>query len=648
MVNFFKKGKKTWALSLFLATFLLTAAQPAYALPLIGDFLNYTQSAMSGLADLGGWIFAVFTILFVGLGLSRAAVLLAGALMEWSLKLPIVLQNNEVVKAGWDFTLGLTNLFLVLIFVGIALAFILNQGTYGLKKALPRLFGVALLVNFSLLFVSIFADTAVIFQNAILESAGMGNGEGLVSNIIELTTQSTKDYIFRLITLGSGSAILLAIPGVDVLTMGGRIALFFAFTPQLVNAFFLILFNIILFLIFAFYFVLFMSRIVVFWILAILSPLAFLAFILPTTKKYFDQWLKTLLSWTFFGAAALFLLVVGLQLITTVISGWLGIGGSGAFYPFSPTEYASIGKYFVYYSIVCVYLILVLFASKRLAPKGTEIVWNYGGAILNRSGKWTGERAGLLAKKAGIGLKEKRQRAAERIAAKMEAEKRSIKLGERIRTGVWSRRPTPEKVLDIGLRAELEAKKGKESLLAAEKERVLRGAPKDPEDRRNYLRTELLREESKGPLRKLDKIAAILDIIAKEGKIGKVEERFITDAVKRGVDPDKILERRPDLAPKLGKSIAETMAKINPENLRKKTQKEAYQNPEVFLNVMKDEAKFNELTFRGSAELKKIIKESFKKNAASLHPKNIPAGKERNNYKNRLKRMFKTDSRWQV
>jgi hypothetical protein len=606
----FKLLKKHKEILLIVLAFglLLPSVQPAYALPFIGDFLNYTQSAMSGLADLGGWTFAVFTFLFLALGISWGLVSLSASLLEWSIKLPVQLQGNPVVENGWQFTLGLTNLFIVLVFLGIALAFILKTDTYGMKKALPRLIAVALLVNFSLLFVGILADVSTIFQNTLLDKAGLGGGDGLVSSATQYTMETTRSYVNKLIALAAGSAALLAIPGVDVISMIARIGLFLAFTPQLVYAFFLTFFNIILTIIYLFYFVLFIGRIIVFWILGILAPLAFLAFILPGTKKYFDQWLRTLISWTFLGIIALFLLVVGLQLMTRTLGPWLGIAPGNI-----AAEYVEFWKYLVYYLFLSVYLIFVLFASKKLAPKGTEVVWDSGQKMFGGSWRMAGERLEPMMKRAGARLAERRMEKTEGIAAKMEVGQKPT-FGERLRAGVWARRP--EKVLEAGLRFEARAKRLKTEALDRETERVMRGAPKDKEARKAYVEEQLLKETQKiaKGIKDIGKIGALTQWQAKEGKIGPAAAQLIKEAVQGGADPDLILARRPDLAEKIGRTVTDTVRKMDPKQAREKIQIDAYKDTDVVKEILKDRSKFEEITKNASMGVRREISNTIAAN----------------------------------
>jgi hypothetical protein len=606
----FKLLKKHKEILLIVLAFglLLPSVQPAYALHFIGDFLNYTQSAMSGLADLGGWTFAVFTFLFLALGISWGLVSLSASLLEWSIKLPVQLQGNPVVENGWQFTLGLTNLFIVLVFLGIALAFILKTDTYGMKKALPRLIAVALLVNFSLLFVGILADVSTIFQNTLLDKAGLGGGDGLVSSATQYTMETTRSYVNKLIALAAGSAALLAIPGVDVISMIARIGLFLAFTPQLVYAFFLTFFNIILTIIYLFYFVLFIGRIIVFWILGILAPLAFLAFILPGTKKYFDQWLRTLISWTFLGIIALFLLVVGLQLMTRTLGPWLGIAPGNI-----AAEYVEFWKYLVYYLFLSVYLIFVLFASKKLAPKGTEVVWDSGQKMFGGSWRMAGERLEPMMKRAGARLAERRMEKTEGIAAKMEVGQKPT-FGERLRAGVWARRP--EKVLEAGLRFEARAKRLKTEALDRETERVMRGAPKDKEARKAYVEEQLLKETQKiaKGIKDIGKIGALTQWQAKEGKIGPAAAQLIKEAVQGGADPDLILARRPDLAEKIGRTVTDTVRKMDPKQAREKIQIDAYKDTDVVKEILKDRSKFEEITKNASMGVRREISNTIAAN----------------------------------
>jgi len=86
----------------------------------------------------------------------------------------------EIVRAGWNLSAGIVNLILIIAFIVIAFAVILGSEKIQLKKALPRLIMVALLVNFTLLFVGMGIDISNFLFNTIAERF---MDEGVGSNI---------------------------------------------------------------------------------------------------------------------------------------------------------------------------------------------------------------------------------------------------------------------------------------------------------------------------------------------------------------------------------------------------------------------------------------------------------------------------------
>jgi len=558
----------------------------------------------------------VFLALLVGE--SATFLFISANLLDWASSLPIGLDNN-LVHTGWNFVLGITNVSFILIFLFIAVSYILKLERPGMKKALPKLLIIALLVNFSLLFVEMAADIAWIFQNSFKNA--MFEDGGLAVMAMEPLKASAVSVI-GVVTAIPLTYLALAVIPVPFLSVAGLVSIatlvlvgegiFGMFSQTII----LIIFNFIAGFIFLVYALIFLMRIGVFWLLAIAAPLALVSVILPQTEKFFQQWLKTILSWMLLGIVAFFLMGLGIKLFgefaapetTTPIKGL----GNWSFF----------GGYYKYIFLFT-YLVISLQAARKFTPIGTNVIWSWGSAIAMGGARLT---AGFTRKQGrGIGAKwEKgRKETAERVAAKMEKGGKPT-FGERLRMGAWVRKP--DEALDVGLRAEAKEKSLREKILTEKKAEVLKNAPKDPEDRKNYLRAELLKEEARikvkgveieGLTRSLDKMAAIMEILTKEGKIGETEERFITDAVKRGVDPDKILERRPDLAPKLGKTIAEIMDKMAPEDARKKVQKEAYQNSEVVFHILKDEPKFSDIERNGKAEIKKEIIDTL--NASYQH-----------------------------
>lgn len=532
MAIIFKNYKKLFlALALSLIV-LFFAARPAQAFIGTGIF-DWAMSAMGGLADLGGWSFALFFGLFIALSLSTALVGIAAWLLEWSINLPINVMQNPIVDAGWNFTLGLANLSFVLIFVFIALAFIFNRETLEMKKALPRLIIIALLVNFSRLFVGIFADIATILSNTIIQGAGT---EGLASQTLSALTGSAGKLISSLAIMLGTSAALLAIPFVDVFTMIARIGLSLIYLPNLVTGFFLIFFNVVISIIYLLYSVLFVARVVVFWLLAIFAPLAFIAFILPATKKYWDDWFKTLLSWTFLGVIALLLVALGLKLIGALFAagGGITINPLGA--------WGNLTKFIGYYFLLAVYLIIALTFSKKMAPKGAEIVWNAGSVGFRAGTAWGSGMVAKYARRAGAELQERRAGAATRAEQMIAAGQRPT-LRQRMWTGEWRGRPGQIRAIKELSEAKsqmfrgMQIKEQRSKLLAKTKDM-------DEETAKTFLSAEALRHGlSPERLRDKSKSAALVELLAEKDTLKDQHMNLYLEAWKNA-GPDDAQKNR--------------------------------------------------------------------------------------------------------
>ncbi len=360
--NFLKKISRKNVLIFFLVfTGLFVAVETTNAW-----VFDLAKSAMAGLADIGGTIFAIFASFLMALLVSHWLVYLSAHLLEWAMALPVNLMDNALVITGWTFIRDLVNLFFALALVAIAMAFILKIESFEIKKSLPRLIIIALLVNFSLLLVGAFIDVATILQNTILGPEGI---RGLVINTVGPLVSAWTAIRDALLGVIGAWAIALAIPYVDVTKVVLQAILLGLFFNNFFHWIFIILINTLLGLILFFFFFLFLIRIIALWILAIFAPLAFVAFILPITNKYFHLWLKAVVSWAFLGVIAFFLLALGLNLIHEVAPKELAPGILDW-----PWE---ISVSFVIYNLfLLVFLIVAFVVSLKMAPTGADMAIN--------------------------------------------------------------------------------------------------------------------------------------------------------------------------------------------------------------------------------------------------------------------------------
>jgi hypothetical protein len=318
------------------------------------------------LAEKIGWFF--FTLLFVILGTISTAFasftswilqnVISPGFTSLSYTKPYGPNANPVIDAGLSVTQGFANMILVLVLVFIAVAVILRLAGYETKKLLPTFILVALLVNFAPVVVGLVVDAANIIMNYFLRnlwqfavlSAELSNLWGSL-NMLGTTIDETRSNFFY--------AASVAVFG------------FFLGVAYLVYA------------------LVFIVRYVAIWALTILSPLAFVLYILPATRHLAKKWWEQLVQWSFIGVTAAFFL----YLASHVVAGardWFVVQTAG-----SPQ--ADTISILLVYLVPLVFLYLGLALGMATSAMGATVVIK--GSL--RAQRWSA-RQGLVGARAGL------------------------------------------------------------------------------------------------------------------------------------------------------------------------------------------------------------------------------------------------------
>ena len=249
----------------------------------------------------------------------------------------------------------------------IAFAFIFKLETFQAKKALPRLIIIALLLNFSWLFVNILVDIGSIIYNTILPA-----DTNLFTTAMSPFFQNAADVIKNILIWMLAIFASWAIPYANAAAQVVFAALFAAvFLPNILVWVFQTFFFFTLSSMFATFIFLFGARVFIIQICTIMAPLAFLCLILPQTKKYFDTWLKILVEWIILGIFFLFFLVLGFRIV-----GLLAPSSGPVPVPF--LSWLSFGQYIGYYFAIFIYMGVILYFGKRMLPTGAQALIDYG------------------------------------------------------------------------------------------------------------------------------------------------------------------------------------------------------------------------------------------------------------------------------
>ncbi len=194
--------------------------------------------------------------------------------------LAVPITQYPIVQIGWRITRDLANMAFVLVLLYLAFGIILRLPKVNAKQILPKLIGAALLINFSLVLVGFAIDISNRVMLLFLDPITKGNVAGALltgSKLIE--TYWSALFSLRL------SAQLTDIAG----------------------AVFTIIFTAILTGIFVVLALMFVARLIIFWQIAIMAPLAWLSAGIPIPgMNFFASWFDRFKRWLFWGPKAAF------------------------------------------------------------------------------------------------------------------------------------------------------------------------------------------------------------------------------------------------------------------------------------------------------------------------------------------------------
>ena len=267
-------------------TIVLTATSRRWwpALLVMGLLFAQPASAQTFIRNLSGYVYLILSYVLQAVAglVGQLTVMITGLLTSVIVYNDFI--NFEAVNLGWVLVRDIGNMFFVVVLLLIAVATILRLESYNLKRLLPKLLLMAILVNFSKVISGLLIDAAQVvtltFANAIVQVTA-GNLYAKFG-LAELFAISQDAFL-----PGSGEE---------------NIALFYLFLSLLLATIMLIIaFSVILA-----YLVVFALRIVALWILIILSPLAYVLSAFPQGERYSREWWQTFSKYVTVGPILMF------------------------------------------------------------------------------------------------------------------------------------------------------------------------------------------------------------------------------------------------------------------------------------------------------------------------------------------------------
>ncbi len=321
---------------------------------LAGNFLLGTMALIAGLAGL----------------------FLNGA-MDMTVNMKDILAAIPVVDVGWSTFRDIANMVFIFVLIYIAIKTILNIGET--KKMLVDIIVTALLINFSLFFTKIIIDAsnivALAFYNKMQSEYEVGSlpwQKGPSYTMFKAVRLQTN-YNFSANAAPSGTSgidtALLGVTGtgdmlletgalIAKILLGSVLLLVFAFVMA-VGGFLLIL------------------RIVTLMFLMILSPLAFVARILPKTQSSWNKWLESLINNALFAPVYFALLYIVILTAKDGLTGYVG-----TFDAANVGVQAAFGV-ILNYVFMMILMAGTIFVAKSLGVHGSTAAMSWGKSASN-------------------------------------------------------------------------------------------------------------------------------------------------------------------------------------------------------------------------------------------------------------------------
>lgn len=234
--------------------------------------VNTTTCAIEGI----GWMVCP-VLKFLGGITDSAFTFLANSFLSTN----ISLVNSDSTKGStgaytaWQVMRNIANIAFVIAFLIIIFSQITSYGVdnYGIKKLLPRVIIAAILVNISFFVCQIAIDLSNIVGYSL-----SGLFDSIISSIPAATTSpNTAGVVAGVFTWA----------GITLAAVGAGAALLLSITVPVLLAALVAVLMIILIL---------LARTALIVILVVISPLAFVAYLLPNTEQWFKKWGKTFVS----------------------------------------------------------------------------------------------------------------------------------------------------------------------------------------------------------------------------------------------------------------------------------------------------------------------------------------------------------------
>ena len=261
------------------------------------------DSTSSCYSQIGGMGWAICPILSI---VAKGVDTLYGIVEDFLVINPISTDENSPILTIWLYARNITNIIFIIFLLVIIYSQLTGFGfnNYNLKKMLPRLVISAILVNLSFIITVACVDVSNIVGHSIhdfLTSVSTQYAETVTANNPSATVN--VDFYTVFATIAAGGVIGKIAIGLT----GGPLGLLLTLIPIIFGALISVVIGLIC---------ISLRQAVVILLVAV-APLAFVAYMMPNTEKWYKKWIQTLSQMLFF--YPMFSLLFGASKIASTI-----------------------------------------------------------------------------------------------------------------------------------------------------------------------------------------------------------------------------------------------------------------------------------------------------------------------------------------
>ncbi len=276
------------------ATGAATGAAVGGGIPgaIVGGLLGLATSLIKSFGSI--W-FQVAGYAYLALWLLHIAVIALIQMIIWVASYN-AFQDAFAIQIGWTIVRDIANMFFIIVLLMIAIATILRIERYEWKHHLPRLLLMAVLINFSKTISLLLVDIAQVIMLTFVSTFQGASGNFVdtfgLTKIFMLKEEGValSEYVFTGLTLPASFVIGSLLLFVTALVLGAML-------------------------------VVLVGRVIMLWLLVVLSPLAYFASTFPQGEKYHEEWWTEFTKNLLVGPALAFFIWLSLQVVSNIRQG---------------------------------------------------------------------------------------------------------------------------------------------------------------------------------------------------------------------------------------------------------------------------------------------------------------------------------------